>query len=671
MKMRMTIFTQRNLARYLLAAATSAAVGGSLALSAAEPAALTILADQPGVAVAPTMYGIFFEDINFGADGGLYAELVKNRSFEFPQPDLGWSASAAAGVTGSMTIREQDPFSPANPHYLRLTADAAGFGVANDGFRGIGVRAGEVYRFSAQARSAGGSVKSLRVALVGAGGQVLAEGTLKGIGPEWKSHSLTLKAKGTEGKARLAITAPAAGTVDLDMVSLFPKDTWKNRPNGLRKDLVQLLADLKPGFMRFPGGCIVEGHTLDNRYQWKTTIGPVEERKLILNRWNDEFKHRPTPDYYQSFGLGFYEFFQLCEDIGAAPLPILNCGMACQFNSKQTVPLTELDPYLQDMLDLIEFANGPTSSPWGRQRAALGHPKPFGLKHLGIGNEQWGAGFLERYAVFHRALKAKHPEITLVSSAGPSPSNDDFKLAWRELPKLGAEIIDEHCYDRPDWFFGAATRYDHYDRSGPKVFMGEYAAQSVGTCSPENRSTWDCALSEAAFLTGLERNADVVRMSSYAPLLAHVDGWQWKPDLIWFDNLRAAGTVSYQVQKIFSLNRPDTVLPMTVTQPDGVKGPTGPAVFAVAGLDRRAGEVVVKTVNASAQELPVRIALKGARSIKPAATAQVLAATLDAEDGLEHPDRVVPQTVPVQAAEDFTLLLPAHSVTVLRVKAKL
>jgi alpha-N-arabinofuranosidase len=570
-----------------------------------------------------------------------------------------------------MAIRDQDSFSAANPHYLRLTADAAGFGVANEGFRGIGVRAGAAYRFSTQARAVGGSLKSLQVALVGAGGQTLAEGTLKGLGPEWQAHSLTLKAKDTEAKARLVITAAGAGTVDLDMVSLFPKDTWAGRPNGLRKDLVQLLADLKPGFLRFPGGCIVEGHTLDNRYQWKTTLGRLEQRKLIRNRWNDEFKHRPTPDYYQSFGLGYFEFFQLCADLGAAPLPIMNCGMACQFNSKQTVPVTELQPYLQDVLDLIEFANGPPSSPWGRQRAALGHPKPFGLKHVGIGNEQWGTGFLERYAVFHRVLKEKHPEIALVSSAGPSPANDDFKLAWRELSKLGADIIDEHCYDRPAWFFDAATRYDRYDRTGPKVFMGEYAVQSVATCSPENRSTWECALAEAAFLTGLERNADVVQMSAYAPLLAHLDGWQWKPDLIWFDNLRAAGTVSYQVQKIFSRNRPDTVLPMTLSQPDGIQGLRGPAVYAVAGLDRRAGEVVVKAVNASARELPVRLALKGARQIKPRATAQVLAAALDAEADLEQPNRVVPQTVPVRAAAEFTLSLPAHSVTVLRVKARL
>ena len=326
--------------------------------------------------------------------------------------------------------------------------------------------------------------------------------------------------------------------------------------------MVQTLADLKPGFLRFPGGCIVEGSELDQRYQWKNTIGPIEDRKLLINRWNYEFLHRPTPDYFQTFGLGFFEFFQLCEDIGAEPLPILNCGMACQFNSGELVPLEQLDPFIQDALDLIEFANGPATSLWGAKRAALGHPQPFNLKMLGVGNEQWGAQYIERYARFAKVLKEKHPEILLVSDAGPSPADDRFNFLWPKLRELKADIVDEHCYANPIWFLANTHRYDNYDRNGPKVFMGEYAAQSVAMVSPKNRNNLECALAEAAYMTGLERNADVVRMASYAPLFAHVDAWQWTPNLIWCDNLRVYGTPNYYVQQLFSRNRGDVVLPV-------------------------------------------------------------------------------------------------------------
>jgi alpha-L-arabinofuranosidase len=358
------------------------------------------------------------------------------------------------------------------------------------------------------------------------------------------------------------------------MVSLCPEKTWKNRPHGLRADLVQLLADLKPAFLRFPGGCIVEGEDLASRYQWKHTIGDLAERKLNVNRWNTVFRHRLTPDYFQSFGLGFYEFFLLAEDIGAEPLPILNCGMACQFQSGELVPLDELGPYIADALDLIEFANGPATSPWGARRAAMGHPAPFGMKLLGVGNEQWDFAYFERYEAFARVLKEKHPEIELISGTGPFPSDPKFRFAWPVLRALGAEIVDEHCYAMPDWFLRAATRYDSYPRSGPKVFMGEYAAQSVDITSPDNRNNLRCALAEAAFMTGLERNSDVVVMSSYAPLLGHEEAWQWRPNLIWFDNLNAYATPNYFVQQLFSQHRGDVVLPIKLTD----SRPADPAV---------------------------------------------------------------------------------------------
>ena len=401
----------------------------------------------------------------------------------------------------------------------------------------MGFRRGETYDFSADLRIAAGSPR-VTVELVGGDGSTLASGRLEGASAEWKKLALSLVPNDTDPKSRLNVILDGAGTVEIDMVSLFPRKTWKDRPGGLRADMVQALADLNPGFLRFPGGCIVEGARLDVRYQWKKTIGPIEDRELLVNRWNYEFKHRPTPDYYQSFGLGFFEYFQLAEDIGAEPLPILNCGMACQFNSGELVPIDELAPYIQEALDLIEFANGPVTSPWGAKRAAMGHPEPFGMKMLGIGNEQWGPQYIERYAAFHRALKEKHPEIALVSAAGPSPQDDRFHYLWPELRELGADIVDEHCYANPIWFLSHADRYDGYDRKGPKVFFGEYAAQSDFIVSTKNRNNLETALAEAAFMTGLERNADVVRMASYAPLFAHVDGWQWTPDLIWVDNLR-------------------------------------------------------------------------------------------------------------------------------------
>ncbi|HET7626340.1 MAG TPA: alpha-L-arabinofuranosidase C-terminal domain-containing protein, partial [Verrucomicrobiae bacterium] len=540
------------------------AVAETFAVSAAT---LTVQTDRPGAKINPAMWGIFFEDINFGADGGLYAELVKNRSFEFPDAMMGWHVADSNSATGLAKIRDANPFDTANPHYLRIEPSADGrFGVFNEGFRGMGVNGGNEYLFSVETRAASGS-PSLEVELVSSDGEVLASTTLKKISGDWTERTASLTPKATELKAHLNVIV-SGGAADVDMVSLFPKKTWKNRPGGLRADMVQLLADMKPGFLRFPGGCIVEGSQLDRRYQWKKTIGPVADRTLLINRWNYEFKHRPTPDYFQSFGLGFFEYFQLCEDIGAEPLPILNCGMACQFNTGQLVPLNELDPYIQDALDLIEFANGPATSEWGAKRAAMGHPEPFHMKMLGVGNEQWGPQYLERYPIFAKAIKAKYPDIQLVSDAGPSPADDRFEFLWPKLKQMHADIVDQHCYANPLWFLANTHRYDDYDRNGPKVFMGEYAAQSVAIASPDNKNNLECALAEAAYMTGLERNADVVRMASYAPLFAHVDAWQWTPDLIWANNLHVYGTPNYYVQKLFSLNRGDEVLPVKLEAVD-------------------------------------------------------------------------------------------------------
>ncbi len=638
-----------------------------LALATLLPAqtVITVDAAHPGPDIAPTMFGIFFEDINFGADGGLYPELIKNRSFEFDEPLTGWKvilpydAKNGIGLSpGEIDVRTDSPLNANNPHYLHVNALDPGYGFYNAGFRGIGVKEGAEYRFSAYVRTQGPT--TVRATITDTNGREIGTGTLTGFDGTWKRYETIIRASATATHAQFNIFLDQKGSVDLDMVSLFPVDTWKQRPNGLRKDLVQLLADMHPGFIRFPGGCIVEGRTLATRYRWKTTVGNITERKTIINRWNDEFDNRPTPDYFQSFGLGFYEYFQLAEDIGAAPLPILNCGMACQFNSSETAKLEEIHEYIQDALDLIEFANGPTDSPWGKVRAEMGHPAPFHLTMIGVGNEQWGPRYIDRYKLFNDALKAKHPEIKLIVAAGPSPSGKQFDELWTYWRAHHADIVDEHYYMAPQWFLGNSNRYDNYDRSGPKVFAGEYAAQSTGApVNPNNRNNWQTALSEAAFMTGLERNADVVRMASYAPLLASIDAWQWTPDAIWFDNLRSYGTTDYQVQKIFATNTGTRVVPSTPHAEAGL--------YTVASIDDRTHELILTAVNVSSDARSVQLQLNG---VTPSGTAKVTtlaSADLASENSFDHPDKVAPVASTLDISTTTSVQLTPNSVTVLRI----
>ena len=629
------------------------------------PATIAVDASHPGAAISPTMFGIFFEDINFGADGGLYPERIKNRSFEFDQPLTGWRAmlpitpKGEMGATkGELDLRPDDPLNSANPHYLRVRAYVPGYGLSNSGFRGIGVEGGAEYRFSAYVRT--GGPKSIRATLTDASGHELGSGTLTGFDGQWKKYETIFRATATSQRAQFNLFLDEPGYVDLDMVSLFPVDTWGHRPNGLRKDLVQLLADMHPGFIRFPGGCIVEGRRLATRYQWKTTVGDIATRKTIVNRWNDEFDHRPAPDYFQSFGLGFYEYFQLAEDIGAAPLPILNCGMACQFNTSELAQLSDTQEYIQDALDLIEFANGPATSVWGKLRAEMGHPAPFHLTMIGVGNEQWGQPYVDRYKLFAAAIKAKYPEIKLVAAAGPSPSGEQFDFLWANWRQLNADLVDEHYYMSPQWFLSNTGRYDHYDRSGPKVFAGEYAAQTSGVARPDNHNNWNAAISEAAFMTGLERNGDVVRMASYAPLLAHVDAWQWTPDAIWFDNLRSYGTPNYYVQSLYASNVGTRTVPVTPQAQDGL--------YTSASLDEPTHELIVKAINVSATARVAEIRLSG---IKASSTAKVItleSADLNAENSFEHPKKVAPKESTVQMASGtIRTQLGPYSINVYRV----
>jgi len=632
----------------------------------------TVKANEVKATIQPTMWGLFFEDINMGADGGIYAELVKNRSFEFYNPMMGWKEQQKEGGSGKILVLNQEAVNPINRHFVRVesTSDQANYGISNEGFRGMGIRKGDQYNFSVLARQQEGSAVALVVELVSPEGKSIGNATLSPESTQWKSYKVSFTATDTAPKAMLNMWAKGKGTIDLDMISLFPDATWKHRPNGLRADMVQLLADMKPSFLRFPGGCIVEGRTLDERFQWKKTIGPVEDRELIVNRWNTEFNHRLTPDYFQSFGLGFFEYFQLAEDLAAEPLPILNCGMACQFNTAEVVPLDQLEPYIQDALDLIEFANGSAETTWGKKRAAMGHPTPFNMKYLGVGNEQWGEQYIERYKMFEKALQEKYPDIKLVTTTGPFPEGKEFdylNTTLRNMKDSEVDIIDEHYYRAPEWFRENVTRYDDYDRNGPKIFAGEYAAQSVAIASPENKNNWNTAMSEAAFMTGLERNADVVVMASYAPLFAHVEGWQWTPDMIWVDNLRSLGTTDYQVQKLFSTNRGTQVVPVLL-QNKAVTGQKG--MFASASIDSKTNELILKVVNTSDKAQASEFIVDGARKLSRNGTLIVLHSdNLNQENSFENPDAVSPKQTQLQVKEKkIKLSLQPYSVNVIRIK---
>jgi len=590
---------------------------------------------KPGSPIQKTMYGIFFEDINYGADGGLYAEMIKNRSFDFPQNLLGWT------TFGNVEVRKDGPFTN-NPNYVRLSY--AGHndkqtGLDNEGFFGVSVKQDTEYRFSVWARSAEGS-SSIRIELVDPESNVFVTQKLTIDSKDWKKYQVVIKSCKAEAKGRLRIFLTSKTAVDMDHVSLFPVDTWKGRENGLRKDLAQALYDLHPGVFRFPGGCIVEGTDLDTRYQWKNSVGPVENRKLNENRWQYTFAHRFFPDYFQTYGMGFYELFQLSEDIGAEPLPVISCGLACQFQNqdvKAHVPVSELQPYIQDALDLIEFANGDVTTKWGKLRAEMGHPASFNLKQLAVGNEQWGTLYPERVEPFMKAIHAKYPSMKIVGTAGPNPDGKDFDFGWSEMKRLKADLVDEHYYKDPQWFLSNATRYDKYDRNGPKVFAGEYACHTKS-----GKNSFEAALCEAAFMTGLERNADVVYQCTYAPLFAHVQGYQWRPDLIWFDNLRSVRSVNYYVQQLYGMNVGTNVL-TTVENKLPLTGQNG--IYASSVLDKNKNVIILKIANTSDAVRKVNYTFNGLKAAVRKGTKIVLKSdVMEQENTLDNPAAVVPMT---------------------------
>ncbi len=586
------------------------------------------------------MYGLFFEDINFGADGGLYAEFVKNRSFDFPQQFLGWY------TFGNVELSiENAPFER-NPHYVILNQASHPHkqtGIENEGFRGMGFKNGADYRFSVWAKNMNNENQVIRVELLDPHYHIIGSGKITIESKNWEKHELIIKSKKTESKGRLRVFLETEGPLALEHISLFPTDTYKGRENGLRNDIAQALEDINPGVFRFPGGCIVEGTELADRYDWKKTIGPVENRPVNKNRWEYTFKNRYFPDYYQSYGLGFYEYFLFSEDIGAEPLPVLNCGLTCQYqneNEECHVAVENLQPFIQDALDLIEFANGSVSSEWGKLRAEMGHPEPFNLKFIGIGNEQWGEEYVVRLEPFVKAIKAKYPNIKIIGGSGPKADGAEFDYLWPEMKRIKVDLVDEHYYQSPDWFLNNADRYDTYDRKGPAVFAGEYACHM-----PKGKANnFASALYEAAFMTGLERNADIVHMCTYAPLLAHVDAWQWRPDMIWFDNMQLVKTPNYYVQQIYAQNVGTNVISLT-QEKKPVSGQDG--LYASAVYDKHSNAYILKIVNVKEDIKRINITLKGLKKdIKSNLEVLVYQSQdLKIENSLDKPNQIVPKKV--------------------------
>lgn len=527
---------------------------------------ITVDPAAKGAAIDDTMYGVFFEDINRAADGGLYAELVQNRSFEYSTDDNRSYTPLTSWIvdgTGEV-VNDAGRLNERNRNYLSL---GAGSSVTNAGYNtGIRVEQGRRYDFSVWARA--GSASTLTVALKDAAG-ALATARQVAVEGGWAKYRATFTATRTSNRGRLAVAANDAAA--LDMVSLFPRDTYRNQQNGLRKDLAEKIAALHPGFVRFPGGCLVNTGSMEDysaasgwqrkrSYQWKDTVGPVEERATNANFWG----------YNQSYGLGYYEYFRFSEDIGAMPLPVVPALVTGCGQNKAVDDEALLKRHIQDTLDLIEFANGPATSKWGKVRAEMGHPRPFRLTHVEVGNEEnLPDEFFDRFKQFRAAIEAEYPDITVVSNSGPDDAGTTFDTAWKLNREANVEMVDEHYYNSPNWFLQNNDRYDSYDRGGPKVFLGEYASQG---------NAWKNGLSEAAFMTGLERNADVVKLASYAPLLANEDYVQWRPDLVWFNNRASWNSANYEVQKLFMNNVGDRVVPSKATTTPDVSGPITGAV---------------------------------------------------------------------------------------------
>ncbi|HEX6847640.1 MAG TPA: alpha-L-arabinofuranosidase C-terminal domain-containing protein, partial [Chitinophagaceae bacterium] len=600
-----------------------------------------------GKKISPDLFGLFFEDINYAADGGLYAELVQNRSFEYSPADNRqwhplsfWEYITPGFSYGKINIETGNPVHPNNPHYAVLTIEhigsvpdrparpgqqplpafittgRPGVGIKNSGFANTITKKGELYNFSFFARQLSDNPVDMYVSLQDAKGKLLAESKLTINKKDWSKYTGSFKTSDESDSTQIVLTGVSKGTIALDVISLFPENTFKKRPNGLRADLAQLLADMKPAFIRFPGGCLAHGDGLANMYRWKNTIGPLEQRIEQKNLWG----------YHQTAGLGYYEYFQFCEDISAKPLPVLPAAVSCQNSGgtwriggtgQQALPTEEMQEYIQEVLDLIEWANGPATSGWGAKRAAAGHPASFNLQYIGIGNEdKITPAFEQRFKMIYEAVKAKHPEIILIGTSGPFHSGEDFEKGWKLANEIRVPVVDEHYYVQPEWLISNQYRYDTYDRNAGKVYLGEYASWGNKLYN---------AIAEALYMTGLERNGDVVSMTSYAPLFAKKNNTQWTTDMIFFDNGGYYVTPNYHVQKLFSLNNGDYYYDKVIIKDNADSLLAGSCVY-----DSKSGDIILKLVNAGKQQKQAKVDLTRFGKFKPDAEKTELSGSADA-----------------------------------------
>lgn len=607
-------------------------------------------------AISNELIGIFFEDISYGADGGLYGELIQNRDFEYSAADRGgWHSLTAWELKGegsTITIGTERPIHTNNCHYATLNTANVGATFENGGYDGIALKAGDLYDLSLMARKASDKSSKLLISLVSEKNETLAAKSITIGNADWKSLKMTLKASKDAPKARLVIAPQTTGAVDVDMVSLFPRNTFKNRKNGLRADLAQVIADMNPKFVRFPGGCAAHGDGLDNMYLWKRSIGKLEERQHMPNIWN----------YHQTLGLGYYEYFLFCEDIGAEPLPVIPAAVPCQNSShgghgqQGGVPMEEMDAFIQDILDLIEWANGDAkTTKWGRVRAESGHPKPFNLKYIGIGNEDLISNtFTERFNMIYDAIRERHPEIIICGTVGPFYEGSDYEWGWKLAKEKEIPMVDEHYYVSPGWYIHNQDYYDHYDRNASEVYLGEYACHVAS-----RHNNIETALCEALHLTNVERNADIVRMTSYAPLLARHGHTNWNPDMIYFNSSRIDLTPGYYTQKMFGNNSGDQYLTgklVVESRRDDVRKRISTSTV----YDSATGDLIIKLVNLLPVAVNTTVEVNDCENFASTAICTVLTGKPTDRD-------VVPVESTIEVAPQFNYEMPPYSFTTIRV----
>ncbi len=627
---------------------------------------LTIDVNKTGPQISSTLFGIFIEDINHAVTGGLYAELVRNSSFEYPNPLEGWTIiTHGSGIIAEVASDTAISINKINANYLMIQIPNKDewTKIINSGYDGIPLENCKSYDLSLYARTQN-STNTIHVSLVTSNGKICANGEIKNIGSVWRKYQITLTSDATSDNGQLVITFDSSGTIYLNMISLLPSKTFHD----MRPDLVNMLEALHPGFVRFPGGCVVNGNTLDNAFNWKDSIGPHIDRPTTMDFWG----------YDQSYGIGLYEYLLLCEHLGAKPVFVINPGMSWQGSANvQIVPMKDMGKWVQSALDLIEFADGPATSTWGSVRASLGHPKPFDLEYIEVGNENVGQDYYERFELFQKAIKAKYPNVKLIFSTGANYTGNDFENAWSWAKKHGVDVVDEHIYASPDWFLSNTGRYNSYDRNGPKVMVGEYAAQPWNS-----QNTLEAALAEAAFMTGLEKNSDEVIMASYAPLFNNVNYSQWVPDLIWFNGTQAYGTPSYYVQLLFSIYQGDFILPSSMSNNEYIfDGNNYEKLYYVSSYDSKSKDIIIKIVNPWPNDEECQINLDGKISLT--GNGQIITLTsndpvisnipfhgrMNSINTFDNPLHVSPEYQSISnISTSLTCTLKAYSLTILKIK---